>query len=100
MSRRRRRHYAVSGVEQALQRFKAEVMKQEGYNISHNRPDDVKYEVAKDLGIPLQPAGNGELTTEAAGQIGGKIGGTMVREMIRLAQEQLVQQNRPLFKDE
>lgn len=95
MARRRHRNYAVSGVEQAVQTFKAEVMKKEGYNVNPNRPDDVKYEVAKELGIPLQPGDNGQLTTESVGQIGGKIGGTMVREMIRLAQEQLANQKSP-----
>lgn len=89
MSRRRKRNYAALGVEQAVQAFKADVMKNAGYAVNPNRPDDVKYEVAKELGIPLQAGGNGELTTESAGMIGGKIGGTMVREMIRLAQEQL-----------
>lgn len=93
MARRRHRKYAASGVEQAVQAFKAEVMKKEGYNVDPNRPDDVKYEVAKDLGIPLHPGENGQLTTESVGQVGGKIGGTMVREMIRLAQEQLANGN-------
>lgn len=73
-----------------MRAFKAEVMKQEGYAIDPNFPDDVKYEVAKELGIPLQAGGNGGLTTESAGQIGGKIGGSMIREMIRLAQQELV----------
>jgi hypothetical protein len=72
-----------------MQTFKAEVMKREGYNVDPNRPDDVKYEVAKDLGVPLEPGNNGNLTTESVGQVGGKIGGSMVREMIRLAQKQL-----------
>lgn len=73
-----------------MQAFKAEVMKQEGYQVDPNRPDDVKYEVAKELGVPLRTDGeNGELTTEEAGQIGGRIGGSMVREMVRMAQEQL-----------
>lgn len=79
----------MPGVEQGMQAFKADVMKREGYAVDPNRPDDVKYEVAKELGVPLQPGDNGGLTTEAAGQIGGKIGGSMVREMIRLAQEQI-----------
>jgi Small, acid-soluble spore proteins, alpha/beta type. len=39
--------------------------------------------------VPLKRGDNGKLTTEEAGQVGGKIGGAMVREMIRLAQEQL-----------
>lgn len=67
-------------------------MRQEGYSVDPSRPDDVKYEVAEELGIPLQRGHNGQLTTEEAGQVGGKIGGTMVREMIRLAQERLSRQ--------
>ncbi|WP_042197678.1 alpha/beta-type small acid-soluble spore protein [Paenibacillus camerounensis] len=86
---RRNRKYAVQGAAQGMQSFKAEVMRREGYPVDPNHPDDVKYEVAKELGIPLQPGNNGNLTTEEAGHIGGRIGGSMVREMIRLAQEQL-----------
>ncbi|RCX17775.1 small acid-soluble spore protein alpha/beta type [Fontibacillus phaseoli] len=86
---RRNRKYAIPGAERGMQAFKAEVMKREGYVVDSSRPDDVKYEVAKELGVPLQPGGNGHLTTETAGQIGGRIGGSMVREMIRLAQQQL-----------
>lgn len=54
----------------------------------------MKYEVAKELGVPLEHGQNGHLSTESVGQIGGKIGGSMVREMIRLAQQQLVDQER------
>ncbi|WP_442032828.1 alpha/beta-type small acid-soluble spore protein [Paenibacillus sp. 2KB_22] len=89
MMARRRRKYAVPGVEQGMQAFKADVMKREGYTVNPNQPDDVKYEVAKELGVPLYPGNNGQLTTESAGQVGGKIGGSMVRELIRLAQEQI-----------
>lgn len=86
---RRRRKYAVPAVEQSMQAFKAEVMRKDGYAVDPQRPDDVKYEVAKELGVPLKPSGNGQLTTEDAGHIGGKIGGSMVKEMIRLAQQKL-----------
>ncbi|KAA9005854.1 alpha/beta-type small acid-soluble spore protein [Paenibacillus spiritus] len=86
---RRRRTYAVSGAEQGMQAFKAETMRREGYPVDPARPDEVKYEVARDLGVPLQPGGNGGLTTESAGRVGGRIGGSMVREMIRLARESL-----------
>jgi hypothetical protein len=87
---RRNRKYAVPGVNQGMQSFKAEVMRREGYNVDSERPDDVKYEVAKELGVPMEHGYNGHLSTESVGQIGGKIGGSMVREMIRLAQQQLV----------
>jgi hypothetical protein len=86
---RRSRRLIVPGAERGVDAFKAEVMRKEGYAVDPSRPDEVKYEVAKDLGVPLKPTDNGELSTEKAGKVGGKIGGTMVREMIRLAQEQL-----------
>lgn len=91
MSRRNRRPL-VPGARQGLQQFKAEVMRKEGYAVDSNRPDDVKFEVAKELGVPLQAGDNGDLSTESAGRVGGRIGGSMVREMIRLAQEKLTNQ--------
>jgi small acid-soluble spore protein D (minor alpha/beta-type SASP) len=94
MSRRNRRP-VVPGAEKGLDAFKTEVMRREGYPVNPNRPDDVKYEVARDIGVPLQPGGNGALTTESAGHVGGKIGGTMVREMIRLAQERMSKREEP-----
>ncbi|GIP36967.1 hypothetical protein J31TS4_02470 [Paenibacillus sp. J31TS4] len=89
MARRRNRRILVPGAEQQMDRFKAEVMRQEGYQTPEDRPNDVKYEVAESLGIPLQPGDNGRLTTEDAGKIGGRIGGSMVRELIRRAKEKL-----------
>lgn len=42
------------------------------------------------LNIPYDAKGdNGELTTRAAGKIGGNLGGPMVKKLIALAQEQL-----------
>jgi small acid-soluble spore protein D (minor alpha/beta-type SASP) len=84
-----RRKLAVPGAEQGVSRLKAEVMRREGYSVDPERPDDVKYEVAEEMGVPLQHGNNGKLTTEEAGKVGGKIGGSMVREMIRMAQEKL-----------
>ena len=87
-----RRRPVVPGAGRGLDQFKAEVMKRQGYAFNAERPDQVKYVVARTLGIPLQaPGANGQLTTEQAGKVGGRIGGTMVREMIRMAQEQLAQ---------
>ncbi|KGE20107.1 alpha/beta-type small acid-soluble spore protein [Paenibacillus wynnii] len=91
----RRRKYAVPGVERQMQTFKADVMKREGYDVDPNHPDDVKFEVAKELGVPLQSGDNGGLTTEEVGHIGGTIGGSMVREMVRLAQEHLANKKQP-----
>jgi small acid-soluble spore protein D (minor alpha/beta-type SASP) len=85
----RRRKLAVPSAELGVSALKADVMRKEGYSVDPLRPDDVKYEVAKEMGVSLKRGNNGKLTTEEAGQVGGKIGGTMVREMIRIAQEKL-----------
>jgi hypothetical protein len=77
--------------EKSLNIFKQRAMIKEGYPVDPSRPDDVKYAVAQKRNIPLKRGYNGQLTAEQAGKIGGPIGGAMVREMIRAAQEQLAQ---------
>lgn len=54
--------------------------------------DALKFEVADELGIPLREGYNGDITARAAGAIGGKIGGNMVRVMVRYAQQMLTNQ--------
>lgn len=70
-----------------MEHFKAEVMRKEGYSVDPGSPDNVKYEVANRIGVPLSRGYNGDLTAKSAGKIGGQIGGAMVREMVRMAQE-------------
>lgn len=74
----------------ALDKLKAEVMKAHGYKVDSESADNVKYEIAEELGIPLSKGYNGKLTSEEAGKIGGQIGGNMVKEMVRMAQEQML----------
>lgn len=90
----RRRKPVVPEAGRGLDWLKAKVMSEEGYRVNPQRPDNVKYEIARSKGIPLEEGYNGHLSTEDAGKIGGEIGGAMVREMIRMAQEQLAQQQR------
>ncbi|MFN7249787.1 MAG: small, acid-soluble spore protein, alpha/beta type [Anaerobacillus sp.] len=86
---KRRRRLLVPEAAQQVNRFKAEVMEQKGYNVSQNSPESVKYEVAKQLDVPLKKGYNGTLTSKQAGQVGGEIGGHMVSEMIKLAKNNL-----------
>ncbi len=72
-----------------LDQLKARVMKDKGYQVNPEKPDNVKYEIAREQGIPLKEGYNGQLTSEQAGKIGGPIGGNMVKEMIKMAQEQM-----------
>ena len=80
----------VPGARSALDQLKADVMKAQGYEVDSATPDNVKFEIAEELGIPLSKGYNGKLTSEQAGKIGGPIGGNMVKEMVRLAQEQML----------
>ncbi|MBP2627374.1 MAG: small acid-soluble spore protein alpha/beta type [Firmicutes bacterium] len=48
-----------------------------------------KYEVAKELGIPLDQGHNEDLTTSQVGKIGGRIGGQKVKMMIEMAKEHM-----------
>ncbi len=90
MARRRSRSYVVPEARQSMQYFKAEIMRKEGFNVNINEPETVKYEVARSMGIPLNPKYNGEIQAATAGKIGGKIGGMMVKEMVRMAKESLL----------
>lgn len=68
-------------------KFKKQVIHAE--RLEGNNVDEVKYEVAEELGIPLSKGDNGELTASQAGKIGGSIGGNMVKEMVKFSQEQM-----------
>lgn len=85
----RKNKILVPEARQGLDQLKARVMKAKGYEVNAAQPDNVKYEIADELGIPLTQGYNGKLTSEQAGKIGGPIGGNMVKEMVRMAQEQL-----------
>ena len=89
----RKRRPLIPEAREALDSLKADVMKQRGYVVSKDNPDQVKYEVASDMQIPLSRGNNGNLTSHQAGKIGGQIGGSMVKEMVRLAQERMRNQS-------
>lgn len=80
----------VPEAREGLNQLKARVMKEKGYDVNTTQPDNVKYEIADELGIPLKKGYNGKLTSEEAGKIGGPIGGNMVKEMVKMAQEQMM----------
>lgn len=82
MTRKGRNKILVPEARQALDELKARVS-------GTNKPEDAKLEVAKELGIPLEDGYNGQLTSAQAGKVGGKIGGSMVKELVKLAQESM-----------
>jgi small acid-soluble spore protein D (minor alpha/beta-type SASP) len=87
------RRLVVPEADRAMERFKANVMHSEGYNVNPDQPETVNVEVARSLGVPLKRGYNGGIRAAEAGKVGGKIGGSMVREMIRMAQQHLVKED-------
>ena len=53
-------------------------------------PEDAKFEAAEEVGVPLKKGYNGQLTSEQAGKVGGRLGGSMVRELVKMAQENMM----------
>ncbi|MED4403637.1 alpha/beta-type small acid-soluble spore protein [Metabacillus fastidiosus] len=78
----RRNRLLVPEAREAVDQLKANIA-----NVANH--EDAKFEIAKETGIPLQKGYNGTLTAKEAGKIGGSLGGNMVKEMIRIAQEKL-----------
>ncbi len=74
----RRRKILVSEARQGLDDLKAKIA-------GTKNPEEAKFEVAKEMGVPLKKDYNGELTSKQ----NGKIGGGMVKELIKMAQENL-----------
>lgn len=87
--RSRSRSYVVPEAGRSMEMFKADVMRRQGYQVDPNAPSNVKYEVASRIGVPLSQGYNGDLPAKSAGKIGGQIGGAMVREMIKMAQQSI-----------
>ena len=83
------RRILVPEARENLDLLKARVMKAKGYDVNMTDPNAVKYEVANEQGIPLKERYNGQLTSEHAGKVGGPIGGNMVKEMVKMAQQNI-----------
>ncbi|QDP41038.1 alpha/beta-type small acid-soluble spore protein [Radiobacillus deserti] len=78
----RRNKILVPEAREGLDRLKERVT-------NTRQADQTKYEVAKEQGIHLEKGYNGNIKAKDAGKVGGQIGGNMVKEMIRMAQQQL-----------
>jgi small acid-soluble spore protein D (minor alpha/beta-type SASP) len=61
---------------------------------NQTNPEQVKYEVANETGVHLNRGYNGDIKAKDAGKIGGQIGGSMVRELVKMAQENLSKQTK------
>ncbi|WP_062350223.1 alpha/beta-type small acid-soluble spore protein [Bacillus kwashiorkori] len=82
MGKRNRNKILVPESRQKLDQLKASVA-------GTKTPEQAKFEVAKELGIPLKSGYNGGLTSAQAGKVGGRLGGNMVKKLIQMAQQNL-----------
>lgn len=87
MARKNKNKILVPEARQGLDQLKAKVA-------GTTNPEQAKYEIAEELGVPLKEGYNGKLTSEEAGKIGGQLGGNMVKELVRMAQENLSNKNK------
>lgn len=78
----RKNKILVPEARNGLDKLKAEV-------VNASDPAAAKYEAAKEVGVPLKEGYNGKLTSQEAGQIGGRLGGSMVKELINMAKKNL-----------
>jgi small acid-soluble spore protein D (minor alpha/beta-type SASP) len=82
MQMARRNKILVPEARRGLDQLKAKV-------VQSQNPDNAKFEAAEEVGVPLKKGYNGQLTSEQAGKVGGRLGGSMVRELVKMAQENL-----------
>ena len=82
MTRSNRNKILVPEARKGMDDLKAKV-------VGADHPSNAKFEAAEEVGVPLQKGYNGKLTSEQAGKIGGRLGGSMVKELVRMAQENL-----------
>ncbi|WP_428908448.1 small, acid-soluble spore protein, alpha/beta type [Niallia sp. Krafla_26] len=82
MARRNRNKLLVPQARQGLDELKSKIM-------GSSNPEDAKFEAANEVGVQLNKGYNGKLTSEQAGKIGGRLGGSMVKELIQMAKEDL-----------
>ena len=82
MTRSNRNKILVPEARKGMDDLKAKV-------VGADHPSNAKFEAAEEVGVPLQKGYNGKLTSEQSGKIGGKLGGSMVKELVRMAQENL-----------
>ncbi|PTM60025.1 alpha/beta-type small acid-soluble spore protein [Desmospora activa] len=94
MARRRRNRLLVPEARDAMNQLKQQVMARQTDDPGAST-EEMKSEMADRLGVPYREDGkNGDLKAEEAGRLGGPIGGQMVKEMIRMAQEELANKSR------
>ena len=80
MTRGNRNKILVPEARKGMDELKAKV-------VGADHPSNAKFEAAEEVGVPLQKGYNGKLTSEQAGKIGGKLGGNMVKELVRMAHQ-------------
>ena len=78
----RRKKILVEDARTELDHLKAKVAGSKNH-------EEAKFEAAKEVGVPFKKGYNGQMTAKQAGKIGGHLGGSMVKALVKMAQENL-----------
>ena len=81
----RRKKILVEDARTELNHLKAKVAGSKNHK-------EAKFEVAKEVGVPLTKGYNGQMTAKQAGKIGGYLGGNMVKTLVKMTRENLNKQ--------
>jgi small acid-soluble spore protein D (minor alpha/beta-type SASP) len=94
MARRRKRRLLVPEAREALERLKQSVVveKMSGTAAPVERVENPARLAAQSVGIPYNARDNGDMKARDAGTIGGHIGGSMVKRLIEIAEQELAQE--------
>ncbi|WP_071394418.1 alpha/beta-type small acid-soluble spore protein [Bacillus tuaregi] len=85
MTRKNKNKILIPDARKGLDQLKAKVA-------GSSKPEDAKFEAAEEGGVPLKNGYNGQLTSEQAGKIGGRLGGSMVKELVDMAKKNISNQ--------
>lgn len=86
----------VPRAAEALNQLKFEVAQDIGWNPAsltdlQQKIDRSKFEIAREINVPLQQGYNGDLTSRQTGAIGGRLGGRLGGQMVKRMIEQAEQ---------
>ncbi|RAL25591.1 alpha/beta hydrolase [Thermoflavimicrobium daqui] len=88
LPRRRKRRLLVPEAEPKMEKLQMKLLN-ESMGIHASNREEMKVEVAKQLGIPYNQQGNKEMKAKDAGKMGGAMGGQLVKELVQMSLESL-----------
>ncbi|SFI95757.1 small, acid-soluble spore protein, alpha/beta type [Thermoflavimicrobium dichotomicum] len=88
MARRKKRQPLVPEARQELDQLQVKLINQ-ALGTQAKNPEEMKMEMAKQLGILYNQQGNEDMKAKDAGKIGGAIGGQLVKKLVQMSLDAL-----------